>query len=128
MSILSDVLAGAGTIGMGAGAQASETDAFGGSTMLVAGLLAVLGAQEADKAAAWRIADIAEMRELLGAAAPATEEGWTLGALDAAWDALSAALIAHHATVEVAGDAAADAAICAFYRRSTGRRELAWPI
>ncbi len=56
MSNLGDVLTGAGLIGMGAGAAASEQDAFGGSTMIVAGLMAVLGAQEADKAAAWRIA------------------------------------------------------------------------
>lgn len=131
MSMLADVLTGAGLIGMGAGAQASEHDAFGGSTLLVAGLLAVLGAQEADKAAAWRAADIADMRALLaagGADTPDVPNGLTLAELDAAWGTLSAALIAHHAAVEAAGDAAQDAAICAFYRASTARRELTWPM
>jgi hypothetical protein len=128
MSELTDCLTGSGLIAMGAGQAAAEHDAFAGSTMTVAGLLAVLGAQEADKAAAWRLADIADMRALLGDAAPATGEGLTLTALDAAWATLSRALIAHHAAVEAAGDAAQDAAICAFYRASTARRELTWPI
>ncbi len=128
MTQLGDVLTGAGMIGIGAGTATAEHDAFGGSTMLVAGLLAVLGAQEADKAAAWRVADIAAMRDLLGDAAPAVGTGMTLGELDAAWATLSDALIAHHADVEARGDAARDAAICAFYRDSTGRRELTWPM
>jgi hypothetical protein len=131
MSQLSDALTGAGLVGIGAGQAAQEHDAFGGSTLVVAGLLAVLGAQEADKAAAWRVADIAAMRALLndgGVAVPATGDGMTLTELDAAWAILSDALIAYHAAVETTGDTAADAAICAFYRDSTARRELVWPI
>lgn len=128
MSELTDCLTGAGLIAMGAGAAAAEQDAFTGSTITIAGLLAVLGAQEAEKAAAWRLADIAAMRALLGEAAPATGEGLTLSELDAAWATLSRALIAHHAAAEATGDAAQDAAICAFYRASTARRELTWPI
>lgn len=128
MTQLGDVLTGAGMIGIGAGTAMAEHDAFGGSTMLVAGLLALLGAQEADKAAAWRAADIAAMQALLGDAAPSVGAGMTLGELDAAWATLSDALIAHHADVEARSDIAQDAAICAFYRDSTGRRELTWPM
>ena len=128
MTQLGDVLTGAGMVGIGAGTAMSEHDAFGGSTVLVAGLLAVLGAQEADKAAAWRVADIAAMRALLGDAALPIGNGMTLGELDAAWATLSDALIGHHADVEARGDSAQDAAICAFYRESTARRELTWPI
>lgn len=128
MSELSDVLTGAGLVGMGAGQAAAAHDAFGGSTMLVAGLLAVLGAQEADKAAAWRVADIRAMQALLGGTAPPIGEGLTLTDLDRDWAALSGALIAHHAAVEAAGDTAADAAICAFYRESCARRALDWPM
>jgi hypothetical protein len=127
MSELGDALTGAGLVGMGAGQAAAEHDAFAGSTMLVAGLLAVLGAQEADKAAAWRITDIRAMQALLGDAAPAVGDGLTLGALDAAWATLSDALIAHHARVEADGDRVADAAILAFYRDSCARRDLVWP-
>lgn len=128
MTQLGDVLTGAGMVGIGAGTAISEHDAFGGSTILVAGLLAVLGAQEADKAAAWRMADIAAMKALMGDAAPPVGTGMTLGELDAAWATLSESLIAHHADVEVRGDAAQDSAICSFYRDSTARRELTWPI
>lgn len=128
MTMLGDALTGAGLIAIGAGAAAGEQDAFAGSTITIAGLLAVLGAQEAEKAAAWRMADIADMRALLGDTAPATAGGMTLTELDADWATLSRALIAHHAAVERAGDAAQDAAICAFYRTSTARRELTWPM
>ena len=113
---------------MGAGQAAAEHDAFAGSTMLVAGLLAVLGAQEADKAAAWRLADIRAMQGLLGDGAPVVGDGMTLGELDAAWATLSDALIAHHVRVEAGGDRAADTAILAYYSESCARRELAWPI
>jgi hypothetical protein len=129
MTQLGDVLTGAGLVGIGAGQRVQESgDAFGGATLLVAGLLAVLGAQDADKAAAWRVADIRAMQALLGEAAPAVGDGLTLAELDAAWATLSTALIAHHAAVEAGGDAAQDAAICAFYRDSTQRRELTWPM
>ena len=128
MSELSDVLTGAGIIGIGAGQLAAEHDAFGGSKMLVAGLLAVLGAQEADKAAAWRMADIRAMQALLGDAAPTAGDGLTLTEPDAAWSTLSDALIAHHARIEAAGDRAADAAILKFYVESCARRDLIWPM
>ena len=128
MTMLGDVLTGSGLIGIGAGQAAAEQDAFGGSTLLVAGVLAILGAQEAEKAAAWRCADIAAMRELLGDAAPTTGDGLTLSELDAAWATLSTALIVVHAAAEVQGDRARDAAICAFYRESAARRDLEWPI
>jgi len=128
MSELTDILTGAGLVGMGAGQAATEHDAFGGSTLLVAGLLAVLGAQEAEKAAAWRVADIRAMQELLGDAAPEVGSGLMLGELDAAWATLSDALIVHHARVESAGDRAADAGILDFYRKSCARREVIWPI
>lgn len=125
---LGDVLTGAGIVGIGAGTAAAEQDAFGGSTLIVAGVLAVLGAQEAEQAVAWRVADIAAMRALLGAAAPAVSGELTLSAAEADWAVLAAALIAHHAAVEAAGDRTADAAILRFYRESTERRELAWPM
>ena len=128
MSELADVLTGAGLVGMGAGQAASEQDAFGGSTLLVAGLLAILGAQEAEKAAAWRVADIRAMQELLGEAAPEVGNGLALGELDAAWATLSEALIMHHARVEADGDSVSDAKIIGFYRASCARRELVWPI
>lgn len=128
MTMLGDVLTGAGMIGVGAGTVAAEHDAFGGSTLLVTGLLNLLAAQEAEKAAAWRIADIRAMQALLGEAAPPVEDGLTLTGLDAAWAALSDALIAHHAAAEAAGDAPRDAAILAFYRESAARRMLEWPI
>lgn len=125
MSDLGDVLTGAGLVGLGAGAAAAEHDAYGGAMMTVAGLLAVLGAQEADKAAAWRLADIAAMRALLGDAAPATGDGMTLCELDEAWATLSRALIAHHE--RAAPGSEQDRAILAFYRESCARRELVWP-
>lgn len=128
MSELSDILTGSGLVGMGAGQAAAVHDAFGGSTMLVAGLLAVLGAQEADKAVAWRVADIRAMRTLLGDKAPAVGDGLTLTELDRDWATLSKALIAHHATIEAAGDAATDAAIREFYTESCARRMLEWPM
>lgn len=125
MSDLGDVLTGAGLVGLGAGAAAATHDAYGGAMMTVAGLLAMLGAQESNQAAAWRLADIAAMRTLLGDAAPATGEGMTLTALDEAWATLSRALIAHHAGVAPGSEE--DRAILAFYRESAGRRELVWP-
>lgn len=128
MSQLSDILTGSGMIAIGGGTAAAEHDAFGGSTLLVAGVLAILGAQEAEKAAAWRIADIRAMRALLGDAAPTVGDGFTLSELDAAWAILSEALIAHHAAVEERGDSVADRTICGFYRESAARRELIWPI
>ncbi len=127
MSQLFDILTGSGMIGVGAGTAAAEHDAFGGSTMLVAGVLAILGAQESEKAAAWRIADIRTMQALLGDVAPAVGDGFTLTELDAAWAILSEALIAHHARVEEQGDTATDRAICGFYKESAARRELIWP-
>ena len=99
--------------------------------LTVSGLLALLSAQESERGVAWRMADIAAMRALLaagGVAAPDSATGYTLSELDAAWASLSDALVAHHALVEAAGDAAQDAAICAFYRDSCRRRELAWPM
>lgn len=128
MTVLGDVLVGCGQIGVGAGQAAMEQDAFGGSTLLVAGVLALLAAQEAERAAAWRCADIAAMRALLGQAAPATGEGLTLSELDAAWATLSNALTVAHIAAEQGGDRAADAAFCAFYRESAARRELEWPV
>lgn len=128
MSELSDILTGAGTIGIGAGQVAAEQDAFGGATLTVAGLLTILGAQEADKAAAWRIADLDAMAALLGDAAPARTGGWTLVELDADWARCSEALIAAHAQAEDAGDTARDRAFLAFYRDSAARRQLVWPL
>lgn len=128
MSELTDILTGAGLVEMGAGQTVIEHDAFGGSTLLVAGLLAILGAQEAEKAAAWRFADIRAMQELLGDAAPAVGSGLMLGELDAAWATLSEALILHHARIESDGDGVSDASIRRFYRDSCARRELIWPL
>ena len=128
MTQLGDILTGSGMIGVGAGMQAPSMIAFGGSTLLVAGVLALLGAQEAEKAAAWRIADIRAMQALLGDAAPAIGGDFSLSELDADWAMLSDALISHHADIEARGDRAADVAICAFYRESAARRELAWPM
>jgi hypothetical protein len=126
MSQLGDILIGAGLVGVGAGAAAAEHDAFGGATLTVAGVLAILGAQEADKAAAWRVADLEEMAALLGDTAPPRTGGWTLTELDADWATFSEALIAAHAAAEAAG--ADDRAFLAFYRESAERRVLAWPI
>lgn len=123
-SQLGHVLTGAGIIAAGAGQAAGVTDAFGGATLGGAGLLALLAAQEAEKAAAWRITDIAEMRVLLG---DTMEEdmAMTLPALDARWAVLSRALIAEHDRVAARG--ADDSAFLDFYLRSAARRELAWP-
>lgn len=128
MSQLGEILTGAGMVGIGAGTAAAERDAFGGSTLTVAGLLAILGAQEADKAAAWRIADLHAMAALLGDAAPERAGGWTLTELDADWARASEALIAAHAEAEAARDAERDRAFLAFYRDSAARRALAWPL
>jgi hypothetical protein len=128
MSQLGEVLTGAGMVGIGAGTAAAEHDAFGGSTLTVAGLLAILGAQEAEKAAAWRIADLEAMAALLGDAAPERTGGWTLTELDADWARLADATIAAHAAAEAAGDAARDGAFLTFYRESAARRALVWPI
>jgi aminoglycoside phosphotransferase (APT) family kinase protein len=124
---LADVLLGVGGVTIGLGAQAGEADAFTGSTLTVSGLMAILAAAEAEQAAAWRLADIAAMRALLGLP-PAPVADFGLAALDAAWATLSEALIAHHAAVEAAGDAAQDRAILAFYRESAARRDLPWPM
>ena len=123
-SQLGHVLTGAGIIAAGAGQAAGVTDAFGGATLGGAGLLALLAAQEAEKAAAWRITDIAEMRVLLG---ETMEEGtaMTLPARDARGAVPSRALIAEHDRVAARG--ADDSAFLDFYLRSAARRELAWP-
>lgn len=126
MSQLGDILIGAGLVGVGAGTAAAEHDAFGGATLTVAGVLAILGAQEAEKAAAWRIADLQAMAALLGDGAPPRAGGWTLAELDADWATFSDALIAAHAAADAAG--ADGRAFLAFYRESAERRALAWPI
>ena len=123
MSSIGDVLVGAGQVAAGAGMQAAAHDPYGGAMLTVAGMLALLAAQEAETGAAWRIADIAAMRALLGRSGEV--DAFTLSALDTAWATLTAELIAHHAAVEAAGGD--DAAIRAFYRESAERRELAWP-
>ena len=128
MSQPGEILTGAGMVGIGAGTAAAAHDAFGGATLTVAGLLAILGAQEAEKAAAWRIADLEAMAALLGDAAPARTGGWTLTELDADWARCSDALIAAHAAAEAAGDTARDRAFLAFYRESAARRALVWPV
>ena len=128
MSQLGDILVGAGMVGIGAGTATAEHDAFGGATLTVAGLLAILGAQEAEKAAAWRIADLDAMAALLGDAAPKRVGGWTLTELDADWARFSDALIAAHAQAEAAGDRERDRAFLAFYRESAARRALVWPL
>lgn len=120
MSSLGDILVGAGQVAAGTGVAIGAQDAYGGAMVTVAGVLALMSAQEAEMAAAWRVADIAAMRKLLGR--PAATDDLSLTALDAAWADLSRELIAHHAALD--GD---DGAILAFYRESTERRELAWP-
>lgn len=128
MSDVGDVLTGVAMISLGSGAAVQGHDAYGGAMMTVAGLLGLLSAQEAERAAAWRAADIADMRALLpDAAGIAPAADLTLTALDAEWAALSDALIAHHAAVEAAGDAAQDRAILRFYNQSAARREFVWP-
>lgn len=128
MSQLGEILTGSGMVSLGAGAAAAEHDAFGGSTLTVGGLLAILGAQEAEKAAAWRIADIEAMAALLGDAAPERAGGWTLTELDMDWARFSDTTIAAHAAAEAAGDTARDQAFLTFYRESAARRALIWPV
>mgnify|MGYP001807149186 CR=1 FL=1 len=125
-SDLAQVLIGVGSVAAGAGEKIAAADAFAGSTLIVAGLLALLGAQEAEKAAAWRIADIGEMRRLLGGGSGETSGDMTLGGLDRSWAALSDALIAHHD--QLAADGGDASALLDFYRASAARRELAWPL
>ncbi|MGJ3628532.1 phosphotransferase family protein [Sphingomonas sp. MMS24-JH45] len=120
---LVDVLVGTGQIAAGAGMLAAEKDPYGGAMLTVTGFLSLLAAQEAEMAAAWRAADIAAMRALMGRESEADD--LRLSALDATWAAPSRDLIAHHAAIEAAGGD--DAAILAFYRQSTERRELTWP-
>lgn len=128
MSTLRDVLVGTGQIAAGAGMQAAEqggaAGAYGGAMLTVTGVLSLMAAAEAEMAAAWRVADIAAMRALLGQE-PRAPDRLTLTALDEEWAALSRALIAHHAATEEGGGD--DAAILAFYRDSAERRELPWP-
>lgn len=125
-SDLAQVLIGAGIAAAGAGEKMGGVDAFAGSTLTVAALLALLGAQEAEKAAAWRLADIRDMRRLLGDDAPVTHDGEMLDALDGIWGTLATALIAQRDDVaETGGD---EAAFFDFYRESAARRELAWPL
>ena len=125
-SDLAQILLGTGIVAAGAGERASAGDAFAGSTLIVAGVLALLGAQEAERAAAWRMADIRDMRRLLGEAAPAEEDAATLPALDRTWAVLSSALIAHHDRLAASGGD--DAPLLDFYRASADRRALAWPL
>lgn len=127
MSDVGEVLTGVAMISLGSGAAVQDSDAYGGAMMTVTGLLGLLSAQESERAAAWRAADIAAMRALLPDASVAPTADLTLTALDAEWAALSDALIAHHAAVEAAGDAAQDRAILQFYRESAARREFIWP-
>jgi aminoglycoside phosphotransferase (APT) family kinase protein len=125
-SDLAQVLLGAGIVAAGAGEKVATVDVFAGSTLTVAALLALLGSQEAEKAAAWRLADIADMRRLLGDEAPATHEGMTLSALDTAWATLATDLIAHHDRLAASGGN--ERWLLDFYRESAARRELAWPL
>jgi len=123
-SQIGHVLTGAGIIAAGAGQAAGAADAFGGATLGGAGLLALLAAQEVEKAAAWRLADITEMRALLGQ--DGQEDGLaSLPVLDERWAALSDALIvAHDRRAATGGD---ESGFMNFYLRSAARRELAWP-
>lgn len=133
---LADVLTGAGLVGIGTGQAAAEHDAFGGSTLLVTGVLNLLAAQEANRAAAVRVADNEAMRALIGEAAtdypdvilPDVAADLTLTALDTEGAALRTAIIALHTAVEARDDTPRDRAILAFYRASAARSELQWPI
>ncbi len=127
MSDVSEVLTGTAMIALGSGAAVQASDAYGGAMMTVAGLLGLLSAQETERAAAWRAADIAAMRALLPEVAVPPAADLTLTALDAEWAALSDVLIAHHAAVEAASDDAQDRALLTFYRESAARREFVWP-
>jgi hypothetical protein len=123
MSSVADILVGSGQVAIGAGMQAAAADPYGAAMLNVAGLLALMSAEEAEKGAAWRVADIAAMRALLGR--EAEQDVLTLSALDEIWAALARDLTAHHAAIEAAGGD--DQAILAFYRESAERRELRWP-
>ena len=112
-------------IAAGAGMATSAHDAFGGATFSITGLLSLLAAEEAEKAAAWRLADIAAMQALLGETAPGDPGEMTLPALDARWAQLADALIAQHDRIAAAGGD--ESALFAFYRESAARRELSWP-
>lgn len=123
-SQLGHVLTGAGTIVTGAAPAMGAADAFGAARLGGAGMLALFAAQEAEKAAAWRLLDIAEMRVLLGDTV-AEDMDMMLPALDARWAVLSAALIREHDRVASRGGD--ERAFLDFYLRSAARRELAWP-
>lgn len=121
---LGHALTGSGIIAAGIAQAIAPNDAFGAATLGGAGVLALLAAQEAEKAAAWRIADIAEMGVLLGQ--PDEVEGaMTLSALDGRWAALSEKLIAEHDRVVASGGD--ERGFADFYLRSAGRRELVLP-
>ena len=124
-SELGHLLTGTGLIAAGAGMATSAHDAFGGATFSITGLLSLLAAEEAEKAAAWRLADIAAMQALLGETAPGDPGEMTLPALDARWAQLADALIAQHDRIAAAGGD--ESALFAFYRESAARRELSWP-
>lgn len=123
-SQLGHVLIGAGVIASGMAQAIGAGDAFGAATLGGTGALALLAAQEAEKAAAWRLADIAEMRALVGDAVD-DDTAMTLTALDARWAALSDALIAAHDRVAAAGGD--ETGFVDFYLRSAARRELVLP-
>lgn len=124
-SEFANLLTGAGIVAAGAAEAAGAVQPFLGSTMSIVALLSLLAAQEAENAAAWRLADIADMANLLGET-PALPPSPTLGALDETWAGLATRLIARHDAVAAAGED--EAALFAFYKESAGRRRLAWPM
>ncbi len=124
-SEMSNLLTGTGIVAAGAAEAAGAVQQFLGSTMSIVALLSLLSAQEVEKAAAWRLADIADMGALLDET-PEVADWPTLAALDETWAGLARKVIARHDDVAAAGDD--EAALFAFYKESAGRRRLAWPM
>ena len=119
-SDVAHILTGTGLVTAGAAEAAGAVQPFLGATMMVAGLLALLAAQEAEQAAAWRRADIADMAALTGTTPPAITETATLTELDAHWATLAQAAIDHPDRDT--------RAFLDFHRDSAARRALTWPL
>lgn len=99
---------------------------FAGSKVSIVALLSLLAAQEAGRAAAVRMEESAAIAALIGEGAEVGE--LTIAALDAVNAELRRKLIAWHEAAEARGDADADRAALALYRRMAELRRLEMPV
>lgn len=122
---LTDILTG-NALALASLAEETGGAEFSGAKISVVALLSLLAAQEAERAIAVREVENAAIADLLGIEAPEVPER-SISALDAANAELRRRLIAHHGAVEARGDADADRAVLALYRRMAEGRRLVMP-